>query len=77
MSDYYNKCVGKHVSSYHERGIAIQSRRLSEYICYTPMVLRAPGKFGLASVVQEHVRQTNKVCRIAIIDAVFGRISCI
>ena len=44
MSDYHNKCVCKHVLSYLERGIAIQSRRLSEYRCYTPMVLRGPRK---------------------------------
>ena len=37
-----------------------------------------PGKkFDLASVVKESVRQTNKVCQIANIDAVFGGVSCI
>ena len=37
----------------------------------------APGnKFDLASVVKEPVRQTNKVCHIANIDAVFGRMPC-
>ena len=37
----------------------------------------APGnRFDLASVVKEPVRQTNKVCQIANIDAVFGRMRC-
>ena len=64
-----------HVLSGIERGTATQSRRL----CYAPMVLRSPRKqFDLAfAVFTELVRQTNKVCRIANIDAVCGRRSCI
>ena len=33
-------------------------------------------KFDLASVDKEPVRQTNKVCQIAYIDAMFGRLIC-
>ena len=44
MSDYNNKCVCKHVLSYRERGMTIQSKMLSEYRCYTLMVLRGPRK---------------------------------
>ena len=59
-----------HVLSGIERGAATQSRRL----CYTPMVLRSHRKqFDLAFAgFTELVRQMNKVCRIANINAVCG-----
>ena len=60
------------------KGTVIQSRRLSEYRCYATLVVKGHRKLDLASVVEEPVSPTDKVCQIiANIDSVFGQMSCI
>ena len=57
-----------------QRGTAIQSRRLSEYSCYAPMVLRAAGSGICCKGI---CQTTNKVSQIASVDAVFWQMGSI
>ena len=64
-----------HVLSCLQSGTAIQSRRLSEYSCYAPMVLRGPRTH--IWLLKNLSGKPNSVCKIAIVDAVFGQVGCI